>query len=187
MKHVRGRPLFLVCHTAGQCDCTRRRMCMASGLELEVSLTTRDGDGGATLMTRHALLTRYLCFYIHRLEPPTPGTRRRSGRGGGARLRSPPSSWPSLPAPRSPSWPPVQSQGPITAVRACAWVSPRDIRVRLGCASNLAGPCAQLRTPAPARATRRRRAANRPSSSHPCPSPVTPGVSRSLSVNLLCP
>ena len=117
-------------------------------------------------------------LFKNRLEPPTPGTRRRSGRGGGAGLRSPPSSWPSLPTPRSPSWPPVQSQGPITAVRACAWVSPRDIRVRLGCASNLAGPCAQLRTPAPARATRRRRAANRPSSSHPFPTSVTPGVSR---------
>ena len=153
---------------------------MASCLELEVSLTKPDGDGGATLMTRHALLTKYLCFYIHRLAPPTPGIV--AGRvevEGLALVRH------HL---RGLLCQPVghllgllcSHKGP-SLLSGHAHGSPRDIRVRLGCASNLAGPCAQLRTPAPARATRRRRAANRPSSSHPCPSPVTPGVSRRAS------
>ena len=153
---------------------------MASCLELEVSLTKRDGDGGATLMTRHALLTKYLCFYIHRLAPPTPGIV--AGRvevEGLALVRH------HL---RGLLCQPVghllgllcSHKGP-SLLSGHAHGAQRDIRVRLGCASNLAGPCAQLRTPAPARATRRRRAANRPSSSHPCPSPVTPGVSRRAS------
>lgn len=153
---------------------------MASCLELEVSLTKRDGDGGATLMTRHALLTKYLCFYIHRLAPPTPGIV--AGRvevEGLALVRHHLRGL--LCQPLGHLLGLLCSHKGPSLLSGHAHGSPRDIRVRLGCASNLAGPCAQLRTPAPARATRRRRAANRPSSSHPCPSPVTPGVSRRAS------
>ena len=97
---------------------------MASGLELVVSHNTRwrwrcnpDDKTHSPHETFVRLYTPCGATYQNLLKDVSRVGSRWRG------LRSPPSSWPSLRAPRSPSWPPVQSQGPITAVRACARVS----------------------------------------------------------------